>query len=389
MTVQEQGRFKRTGAETAIVLLICAVIAFAFARILVPGWDLVKYFKPVPRLWLDGDTRLYDSGVPTGFPYPPWFLLFILPLAWVSLRVGQLAIFVVSIWSVYASIGIFTQRRERPDLTPMIFMIGNLHFIHLLYLGQVDGLILIGLGWGWLAIRHRSPALFAAALVITSTKPVNVALAVLLLLGYVLRHWSWREQVIAVWGPGAALLVAGALISGVDWPVRYLDHLGQEGKPGIMRLSLWALGLPGLLVALVCVFLVAALAWAVWRQGITRWTFSLALATNMLVSPYVMGYHFVLLAPAFLHIWQRDKRLAVGLWLLTFTVLLRAGGGAFDRAALDALYPAALLVALWWGPELRACLDRDHGLQKRLKSVIPKSEITFPDDFKDTGISEK
>jgi hypothetical protein len=126
-----------------------------------------------------------------------------------------------------------------------------------------------------------------------------------------------------------------------------------------MRLSLWELGLPGWLVALVCVILVAALAWAVWRQGVTRWTFSLALATNMLISPYVMGYHFVLLVPAFLHIWQRNKRLAVGLWLLMFTPLLRAGGEAFDRAVLDALYPAALLIALWWGPELRACLDRD------------------------------
>lgn len=361
MTVYEQGKFKRTGAEVALVLLVCVVIAFAFTRVLTPGWDLVKYFAPVPRLWLDGDTRLYDAGVPSGFPYPPWFLLFILPLAWVSLRVGQLAIFVVSIWSVYASLGIFTQRDERFDLLPMIFLIGNLHFIHLLYLGQVDGLILIGLSWAWLALRSRNPVLFAAALVIMSTKPVNIALAVLLLLWHVLRRWSWREQLIAVWGPGVVLLVIGALISGVDWPARYLDHFGQEGKPGIMRLSLWEFGLPDALVALVSVLLVVALIWAVWKQGLTRWTFSLALATNMLISPYVMGYHFVLLTPAFLHIWQRDKRLALGLWLLMFTALVRAGGAAFDRAALDALYPVALLIALWWGPELRALRKKPNG----------------------------
>jgi hypothetical protein len=122
--------------------------------------------------------------------------LFILPLVWVPLRVGQLVIFSVSIWAVYASIGIFTQRRERLDLMPVIFMIGNLHFVHLLYLGQVDGLILIGLGWGWLAIRNHRPALFAAALVIMSTKPINIALAALLLVGCVrvrlFRAWIGR-----------------------------------------------------------------------------------------------------------------------------------------------------------------------------------------------------
>lgn len=353
----------RSAPELVIVLLACAAISAAFASFLTPGWDLVNYFEPVPRLWLDGDTRLYDAGVPSGFPYPPWFLIYILPLASVSLRVGQLAIFIVSIWSIYASMGMFTARGERTDLLPMIFMIGNLHFIHLLYLGQVDGLILIGIGWGWLAIHSRRPLLFAAALAIMTAKPVNIALVILLYLWPVLRSWSLREQVIGVWGPGVVLLAISALISGIDWPVRYLEHFGQEGKPGIMRLSLWELGLPGPLVAVIGAALVAAWLWAVWRTGVTRWTLSLALATNMLVSPYVMGYHYVLLTPAFIHIWKRSRTLAIGLWLLMFTALVRAGGDAFNRAAIDALYPLAMLVALWWGPELRRLRAGDAGDQ--------------------------
>lgn len=352
----QQDRQTRSGTEVVFVLGVCLVISVAFAQFLAPGWDLVTYFEPVPRLWLDGATRLYDEGVPPGFPYPPWFVLFILPLAWVPLRVGQLAIFVIALWSVYASIDIFSQRNERRDYLPMLFLIANLHFIHLLYLGQVDGLILLGLGWGWLAIQRRQPFLFGAALAIMATKPLNIGLALVLLLLIVLRDWSWREQIIGVWGPALILLAISALISGIGWPLRYVEHFGQEGKPGIMRLSLWEWGLPVPLAAVICAVLLALLAWAVWRRGVTRWTFALALATNMLVSPYVMGYHFVLLTPAYLYIWHRSRSVAVGLWLLMFTALVRAGGDAFDRAALDALYPLGLLVALWWGPELRALL---------------------------------
>ncbi len=330
------------------LLKIASVIlmGIVFASFLTPGYDLVNYFTKLPQDYLQGRTRFYDDGAPD-FPYFPWFLLLMFPLAWIPLQLAQLVLFSLSIGSVMIAVDVFAHSRAAQDFLLIFFLIANLHFIYLLYLGQVDGIMLIALTLGYLAARREKPGELAATLFLMGMKPINLVLAAALYVYHAFQHWRRQQFVIAVVLPAFSLLALSVLISGPDWVVRYIDRFGNGDKPGIMQVSLWDLGLPPGLVAIPAIGLLLLLAQAVKTQGLSHWTLSLALVINALLSPHTKSYHFVLLYPAFIYLWLCSRRAAVAVWLITFTPLLRTGGERFDLGIIDIMYPLGLLAGLF------------------------------------------
>ena len=75
-------------------------------------------------------------------------------------------------------------------------------------------------------------------------------------------------------------------------------------------------------------------------------TLALALAINFVFSPYVLGYHFIILLPALVYIARADTRLALAAYLCTWTPLARQWAG-FEIAWIDAGYPLVLMLATW------------------------------------------
>jgi hypothetical protein len=84
------------------------------------------------------------------------------------------------------------------------------------------------------------------------------------------------------------------------------------------------------------------------RRGPTMSTFALVTAGWMLVTPYALDIHYVLLAPAFLEVARRSKAAAVAAYLATFTPILRVWYG-FDIIHVDLVYPLLLWAVTLFG----------------------------------------
>jgi hypothetical protein len=100
------------------------------------------------------------------------------------------------------------------------------------------------------------------------------------------------------------------------------------------------------LPAVLTLLAVAGFLGLAWRVGLSQWTLSVALATNLAFTPYANDNHFVVLIPAFIFVARHDWRLAVLAYLTTWTPLLRLIWG-YGASSIDIVYPFVLLVASW------------------------------------------
>jgi len=330
-----------------LALGVVAALVVVMARFLPPGPDFQFTHRPVALRFIRGETQLFD-GPSIGFYNAPWSLAVIAPLTLFSEAVGQAVLNTVSLLGMVLAI----HALREPVRLPAVFVLlalANLHTVDLLLRGNVDALMLAGVGLCWMGFERRNPWLLAPGLWLMSIKPVNVALAGLLFL-FAMRSWPWRDWLKAL----SLLLVsfaASLVLNGPDWPVRYFVSLRQSPPYTFLLATVWrgaeALHVPAALVAVLCGLAVAGWGYAVWRLGLTQLTLHLALATNLVVSPYSLGYHYILLIPAFLYVARRSWPLALLAYAATWTPLIRLRYG-FDVTWIDVIYPLLLLAALWW-----------------------------------------
>ena len=296
---------------------------------------------------LDGTARLYSAG--THYYDAPWLLAILIPLTRLPATVGEPVLVTLSVLMSAAALRWLGAGRER-RWTGIVFGFVNLHTFSLLYRGQVDAFVLFGIGLGWYALRRERPWVFAAALWFMSVKPQNVLLLAPLFL-YAIRRWplaSWLRALSLV----VASLVAACALFGLDWPWRYLSYV-RETPPGLLgqSIDLWRvadhLAWPEWPVALLAVLALCAFIWAVRRFGLSQGTLSIALVTCFVFSVYSIGYQSIVLLPALVYVARHNLRLALAVYLFTWTPLFRLWYG-FDISWIDAGYPIALLLASWW-----------------------------------------
>lgn len=307
--------------------------------------DLYGIFFPVAQRWLAGGTLLYDAAA-DGYYHTPWLLGLILPFAFFPFAVTQIVWQMLTLLAVLATVGMLW---DRAHFSSAIMAVAALPVLFCLNNGSADGFVVLGLGLMYLAVRRERPLWLSAALVILGFKPLNVILPVLVAL-WAVRRWHGRSWLQIVALPTVTALVS-CFFAGPDWIPRFIVF-SARGSPVFSKsyyVTIWraseALNLPSALTIGLAVVTLAGLAWVVKREGLTRFTFALAITVNLVFTPYAMEQHYVLLIPAFLLVAQN----AVWRWVSycsMLVVLVRLSRG-WEMSWLMILYPLCLLVGLW------------------------------------------
>ena len=336
----------RLGLAVAIVAALVIVMARSWPL----GPDYYYTYFSATQAWLRGATRLYDHGF-HNFYNAPWTLVLLVPLVWLPLPWGGAVLNVLSLVALAFAAHPFRKEGQISVLF-VVLAVANLHTFDLLIRGQVDALGLAGVAIGWIAFRREQPWLMSTGFWLMSLKPNNLLLAGVLFL-IAMRRWPLLDWIRALSLPVVSLGISFALF-GLDWPVRYVKNFSIPCEPCYASewiVTLWraagALHIPAMLVVFLCALALLAFAYAVWKVGLTWTTLSLALATNLAVTPYGLGYHYVLLIPAFLFVASRSRPLAVVAYALTWTPLLRLRWG-FAVTWVDFGYLLVLLMGVWW-----------------------------------------
>jgi Glycosyltransferase family 87 len=276
------------------------------ALALLPPIDY-RFFAAATRAWRSGASQLYDAQA-VQFFYAPWSLILLVPLSLLPDRIGQALFNLISLGGLCWGVWVLA----RPgSFRALALALATPFTAALLLLGQWDGLIVGGVGLGWYAIAQRRPWLLGIALLLISTKPTNTVLVVPVLL-YAVRHWPRSAFAKLLAGP--VLAVGGSFLAcGWDWPRRYLEYVRATPPLGY-DVSLWRLTGAGLPIVLM-IGAVGWLVWAVRRAGVTGDGLSIVLVISLLISPFVVPYHYVATAPALAAIARRDWRVGVALWV--------------------------------------------------------------------------
>ena len=340
-------RFPRQILQTVLAALCLAAVVLLMAAVVGTGInDYTLQIRVVTQKWLSGESRLFDAAAP-GYYNVPWSVWLFVPTVWFSPAIGQAMVNTLNLLGVIAALHVFGQ-----GLPFWVKLLAAAPFwvFMLMLAGNLDGIVLLGFCLGWWAATERRPWRLAVGLWLATLKVVN-SLPLLLFIVLLTWRWSWRDRLKAL----SFLLVSLALsfpAFGIDWPLRYLRSYRANPPFFFPIVTVWklgaAVGLPWLIVLAWCVFVVGVCIIALRRRGPTISTFALVTAGWMLVTPYALDIHYVLLAPAFLEVARRSKAAAVAAYLATFTPILRVRYG-FDIIHVDLVYPLLLWAVTLFG----------------------------------------
>lgn len=316
------------------VLLSLAI--FAFIAVKAPIGVDYPIFKGAAMAWVHGESRLFDAAAP-GFYYAPWSLLLYAPLAmlpdWLASTLLNTLSVLAIVWAVGQLVG------PAPWWVTAL-AIANIWTVNLVGSTQFDALTLGAVGVGWLALQRRRPWMLGLAWAVIGAKPTNAWLPALLLLAMTFTEgWSWKTRLQAAVLP-LICVIAAFVIGGQDWPARYLAFVRQSPPNAGYNLA------AGIGQWLTIGLFLWPLFFHIRDHGLDGVALALALGLNLLLSPYVTIYHYVLSIPLMVRSGARDS-----LWLVFLYVASLAW--VMVRPLLP-IYPVALGIAVM------ACYIQDY-----------------------------
>lgn len=334
--------------------MVGAVALLAALRMVLPvGFDFYHWYWPIPRAWLAGETVLYDDASRQFFS-PPWTVWLLLPFSLLDLRSGMTLLAVCSLAAFLGVAGRSAAEAgaRRPGMVAALATLSP-YTLTVLFVGTLDGLALAGLWLAYRGVRGGRPWQLGAGLLLAAVRPQHLVVAgPLLLLG--LRGWPVGALARAAALP-AVVVAATVPFFGWDWPLRLWDSFTHYPSIPYLVTSTYAVpalaGLPCAVMVAGALALAAYAAVWVWRAGLGRPQFDLALAVNAVASPYMLSQSYsVLLAVPWAGLAVRRPLLAAALYAVGLPLLTRAGG-AWDRIGLiDVTFPLLLCAALLWRP---------------------------------------
>jgi hypothetical protein len=217
------------------------------------GWDLIYQYSH------------YAYNAPT----PVWVWLIMSPLGWLPYPLMWYVWTAISIVIVTACAKVFDVK-----FWWLVPLSGAAMFN--LWIGQIEALVLLGVTLGWLVVKRKlHPALMGVAWLLMLLKPQVTALPALLF-----AYWLWKERGMnaIVWAAGVSVwIVALSLAMFPTYPSDIIHTMQAYIAPGT-NASVFPLGLVAL----------PLIAW----PGLDRLTqLRVALAVNLLCSPYILLYH--------------------------------------------------------------------------------------------------
>jgi len=179
---------------------------------------------------------------------------------------------------------------------------------------QWDALITAAIAVAYHATSNKKPWLLGAALAFLGTKPTNAWLPTLIILYVAYKEqWTPKQWLNAALIP-TACVASSFFISGWDWMFRYLPFIDAYPPHAGYSLAFWVGGAPmvdRLLEIMALATTVGAIVLNIRRDGFNGVTVALGLVLNLMISPYVMVYHYVAAVPALVWLGRRDS-----LWLV-------------------------------------------------------------------------
>jgi hypothetical protein len=343
-----------------LCLIVIALLAMSFAEQLPSTFPNAIDWSNLHVAIENGSIR-YENDL--GLRVPPWIVLLILPLGFLSMRASWA---LVALFTMIVLLISVPQTRPRWRYYVGILLL-ELSFPMLRHTvdGNFEGIVIAGVLlalWGYrLGLRPQenrqtewiAPAILAAGALLAAAKPQLTAWFLLVFGLTTLYTWQRRRWLRAL---GFTLLV---VIPCMLWKGQaYISNVFAISERGsIMDVSLMAalnrMHFPSILVAVFWLFILGATLWVMWQTRpprinplpFSRERAGLLIAAGLLLSPYSAGNSMLTLMavgviPLFL------KRPLLGLLLivpinLTFFVNNPSG------LAYQAYYTTAVLLLCW------------------------------------------
>ncbi|MGJ5041961.1 MULTISPECIES: glycosyltransferase family 87 protein [unclassified Bradyrhizobium] len=300
------------------------------------------------------DPTLGGGGFP--YPYPPTFLLVLIPLGMLALPVA----YVCWISVTFALYGLATLGRDWRTLTSLALLAAPTTLINAIT-GQ-NGFLSAALLIGGLRLLACHPIVAGTLLGLLAYKPQFVLLMPVVLLA----SRNWRAILSAI---ATTVIVAVVTCAALDpwiwleWIVKFpsyqaqlqanqvsLDHM----MPTVIA-GLHALGAPppiGYLVQLLLSCSVVVMVWDAWRRGSTQQAIALVAVGSIIATPYAMIYDMPMVAAGIAIHWKARSDagepiapLEIGLVIALGACLLAMIGHSVPLAAAILLILLALSIA--------------------------------------------
>ncbi len=330
-------------ARLWIIFLILLPLLLTTFRLQNTDFGIVS---AIVRDWVVGKVDLYEAGS-VYYNYTPWLLIFYLPFSFIPYPFGEILLNLISIclliWSTwYLSKPISWQS--------IAISLATIYTSMLIILVQWDAIVLASLSLAWIGVYRKKPWLVGIGLVGMTTKYTNVIIPMLILL-FAIRTWPIKKIFLAAILP---LIIVGMsfFIAGLNWPVRYYNLLNltmayfqhyeiktifsDSSYPISYRFVSPPLGL---ILQIVLAVIGLYLLFRLLRKEVSWDSMNLALALNLVISPYFTFYHIIYLAPLQAQLLKKNQIWGLALFgaALVDILLLWLGAGII-------IYPITALV---------------------------------------------
>lgn len=299
-----------------------------------------------------------NSGEIIGGMYtPPWGILFLLPLGFLSFRDSWGIISLISLLGLVSSV---PKKNNKLDILAISLLVFCFPSLRSFADGNLEGLVIGGVAVMLWAFRTQKPILLAMGILIASIKFQETWLLSLMILYLMNKKWSSSDK--------AKVILFGGIVSGssmIIWGRAWVESLfgkvsgvtvlsSAMGRGSLIDISLSGalerLGVPSGNINLAVGLLLLATLFLLYVLDQRDKLFqdhvvSLLLAVSMLVAPYVSGNSFLtVIAIGVVPLFQASRMLGSVLFFLINVPYL------FSQDILyyyQSYYWTFLLVAIW------------------------------------------
>ena len=279
------------------------------------------------------------------FPYPPWYAVFTLPLAFLPIKIAvkmwfllNVVMLLISIWLLSDQWSLF--KRASSFIVAPLF----LPIFGALYVGQYVFPTILGLSLLIYSLRKQNAVLTAVAMALATFKP-HIGLLILLAIFILLlfrRDTFCRQAVIATMIAALALFAIG-FIADKAWPLAYVRSLFAFKDVSKCKLCVsfplaiaqvfgWEFDHSIWIAAALLIIFVGLFVWRR-RQPAYEELIASFVCITLLVNPYLQNYDFsYLLIPMFVLAVASDGNGWIGFAILAAFLLPWLTLGLFARA---------------------------------------------------------
>lgn len=306
---------------SASLVLISAVFLFAFRNLPIENTTLGLDWRTIWEAVYRGKVTYGNTGDTIGgFYTPPWGVLLLWPLGFLSFRDSWAIISLLTIIALVLSVPRTQQRRL--DFIAILLLVLSFPSLRNLADGNLEGLVIAGLALLIYGFNHQRPYIFAIGILLATVKFQETWLLVAAILILSLFYWP-IDQKIKSYTLIGSIIVLSMVLWGRPW-ISSLFSDSQEavglssemGRGSLIDITLSAalgrLGAPSWFTGAAWLLLAGATLWFSWQTPCQAWLSwsptTLLLSASMLLSPYVSGNSYLtLLALSVIPLFQENR----------------------------------------------------------------------------------